>query len=87
MSVFLTGLLIGLLCIVVAMLVFMLGSRSNFDKMNALFVMNTGIVLLIMTIGLLEGREDMFIDIALSYAILGFVTTIILAKYMGGTRS
>ena len=81
------ALLVGLICIVMAMLVFMLVSKTNYDKMNAMFVMNTNIVLLIMAIGYAQGREDMYIDIALSYAILGFVTTVILAKYIGGRRS
>ena len=48
--------------------------------------MNTIIVLLILVVGFKDGREDMYIDIALSYSILGFVTSVILAKYIGGRR-
>lgn len=86
MSGFFTVLLIGLVGIVLAMLVFMLSGKMIYDRLNALFVMNTNIVMLIMLIGFIDGRMDMYIDIALSYAILGFVTTVILAKYIGGRR-
>ena len=51
-----------------------------------MFVMNTNIVFLILVRGLIDGRIDMYIDIALSYSILGFVTTVILAKFIGGRR-
>ena len=32
----------------------------------------------------LDGRPEMYVDIALSYAILGFVGSVIIAKYLGG---
>lgn len=79
-------LFVGLLAIVVAMVFFILHKRNIFDRLNALFSLNTNIVLLIITVGFIDGRMDMYIDIAISYAILGFVTTMILAKYIGGRR-
>lgn len=78
--------LLAMVAIVIAMLVFILRSKTNYDKLNALFVMNTNIVFLLMIIGFIDGRMDMYIDIALSYAILGFVTTVILAKFIGGQK-
>jgi len=86
MSAYFTYLLIGLVCIVIAMLIFMFCGKLVYDKLNALFVINTNIVIIIMAIGFIDGRENMYIDIALSYATLGFVTTVILAKYIGGRR-
>lgn len=80
------ALLIGLVAIVLTMLVFICSRKNIYDKLNAIFAMNTNIVLLIMIVGFIDGRFDMYIDIALSYAILGFVTTVILAKYIGGHR-
>lgn len=79
-------LFVGLIAIAVAMVFFILHKKNLFDRLNALFSINTVIVLLIITVGFIDGRMDMYIDIAISYAILGFVTTIILAKYMGGRR-
>ena len=35
-------------------------------------------------IGYIDGRPDMYVDIAISYAILGFICSVIVAKYMGG---
>lgn len=79
-------LLAGLVGIVIAMLGFILYKKNLYDRLNAIFSLNTVIVLLIMTVGFIDGRLDMYIDISLSYSILGFVTTVILAKYIGGRR-
>ena len=86
MRTFYMALLIGLICIVIAMLLFVFFRKDVYDKLNAIFAMNTNIVLLIMLVGFIDGRFDMYLDIALSYAILGFVTTAILAKYIGGRK-
>lgn len=83
---FFIGLLIGLVVIVITMVINMLIGKSTYDKLNSLFVINTNIVVLILVVGLIDNRIDMYIDIALSYAILGFVTTVIIAKYIGGRR-
>lgn len=79
-------LLAGLVIILIAMVVLMFTKKVLLDKLNYVFAMNTVIVLLILVVGFASGREDMFIDIALSYSILGFVTSVILAKYIGGRR-
>lgn len=78
--------LLVLIAVVIAMLAFVLRKPLTYDKLNAVFVMNTNIVFLLMLIGVIDGRLDMYIDIALSYAILGFVTTVVLAKYIGGQK-
>ena len=87
MTAFLTWLMFGFVAITVAMVVFLFIGKSLYDKLNANFVMNTMVVMLIMVLGFRVGRADMFIDIALSYAILGFISTVVLAKYIGGRRS
>ena len=79
-------LLAGLLVILIIMLVMMFRKKGLLDKLNYVFAMNTVIVLLILSVGFRDGREDMYIDIALSYSILGFVTSVILAKYIGGRK-
>lgn len=83
---FVVIILLVLIAVVIAMLAFALVKPTTFDKLNAVFVMNTNIVFLLMLIGVIDGRLDMYIDIALSYAILGFVTTVVLAKYIGGQK-
>ncbi len=79
-------LLAGLVVLLIIMLVMMFRRKTLLDKLNYVLAMNTVIVLLILVVGYKDGREDMFIDIALSYSILGFVTSVILAKYIGGRR-
>ena len=86
MTIFYTAILLAITGVVLLMLFFMIRKNGVYDKLNAMFVMNTNIVFLILVRGLIDGRIDMYIDIALSYSILGFVTTVILAKIIGGRR-
>lgn len=81
-----TLVLIWLVALLLGMVFMMFRKKYPLNKLNYVFAMNTVIVLLIMTVGFIDGREDMYIDIALSYSILGFVTSVILAKYVGGRR-
>ncbi|MHC4850323.1 MAG: monovalent cation/H+ antiporter complex subunit F [Planctomycetota bacterium] len=55
---------------------------SVFDRLLGAGVLGTKIVTLILLIGELFGRLDMFIDIALAYAILNFIGALTVAKYM-----
>ena len=34
-------------------------------------------------IGFIDGRRDMYVDIAISYAVLGFISSVIVAKILG----
>lgn len=86
MTIFYTAILLAITGVVLLMLFFMIRKNGVYDKLNAMFVMNTNIVFLILVRGLIDGRIDMYIDIALSYSILGFVTTVILAKFIGGRK-
>lgn len=86
MTIFYTAILLAITGVVLLMLFFMIRKNGVYDKLNAMFVMNTNIEFLILVRGLIDGRIDMYIDIALSYSILGFVTTVILAKFIGGRR-
>ena len=55
-----------------------------YDRMNGLGVIGADTILLLILFGYMDGRPDMYVDIALSYAILGFICSVIVAKYMGG---
>lgn len=78
--------LVVLVLILMQLLVFTLKKKDIYDKLNFVFAANTVVVLILMTVGFVDGRMDMYIDIALSYSILGFVTSVILAKYIGGRK-
>jgi len=53
-----------------------------FDRLLATNAIATKTIVLICLIGFLFGRIDMFIDITLAYAILGFIGSLIIAKYV-----
>lgn len=55
-----------------------------FDRLLAISAMGAKTIGLVCMFGFLYGRLDMFIDIALAYAILNFIGGIAVAKYFGG---
>ena len=55
-----------------------------YDRMNGLGVIGADTILLLVLFGYMDKRPDMYVDIAISYAILGFICSVIVAKYMGG---
>ncbi|SHF40070.1 multisubunit sodium/proton antiporter, MrpF subunit [Fodinibius roseus] len=52
-----------------------------FDRLIGTNAIATKTIALICLIGYLFGRIDMFIDITLAYAILGFIGSLTIAKY------
>jgi hypothetical protein len=46
-------------------------------------VMSTNVILILILIGYIDGRRDMYVDIAISYAMLGFIGAVIVAKFLG----
>lgn len=60
-----------------------------FDRMIGVGVIGTKTVILLCLVGLEYARIDMFVDIAIAYAMLNFVGTVVVAKYLdlsGGAR-
>ena len=53
-----------------------------FDRLLATNAIATKTIVLICLTGYVFGRIDMFIDITLAYAILGFLGSLVLAKYL-----
>ena len=54
------------------------------EKFIVILVAGTNIVLLLLLLGFIDGRADMYVDIALSYAVLGFISSLIVARYLEG---
>jgi len=52
-----------------------------FDRIIGIGVIGTKTTVLLAMIGVLYGRLDAFVDIALAYALLNFITTLVVAKY------
>lgn len=57
-----------------------------FDRLVGTNAIATKTIVLICLIGYLYGRIDMFIDITLAYAILGFIGTLTIAKYFASVE-
>jgi multicomponent Na+:H+ antiporter subunit F len=53
-----------------------------FDRMIGVGVIGTKTVLLVCLAGVSYGRLDMFIDIAVAYAMLNYIGTVVVAKYL-----
>jgi len=58
-----------------------------FDRMLGAGAIGTKTMVLILTIGMVYNRFDMFVDITLAYAILNFIGIIAIAKFLGTDRS
>ena len=53
-----------------------------FDRMVGVGVVGTKTVILLCLVGHAYGRLDMFLDIAIAYAMLNFLGAIIVSKYL-----
>lgn len=54
---------------------------TAFDRLTGLGMISTKTMVLFVVLGFLTNRVDMFVDIALSYALIGFIGVLVLAKY------
>ena len=87
-GVFISGVInFIIMAFVVFMIVKMIKGPSVFDRMNGLSVISANVLIMILVYGFLDGRPEMFIDIAIAYSILGFVTNIVVAKYVGRKKN
>jgi len=73
--------------VVVAAMMFVSGYRmvvgpTVFDRMIGVGVIGTKTIILLAIIGFLYGRIEMFLDLAIAYALLNFIGTIAIAKYI-----
>jgi len=53
-----------------------------FDRLMGVGVIGTKTVLLVCLAGFAYGRLDMFVDIAIAYAMLNYIGTVVVAKYL-----
>jgi multicomponent Na+:H+ antiporter subunit F len=52
-----------------------------FDRLTGLGLIGTKTAVLLVLLGFWSGRLDIFIDISLAYGLVGFIGTLVLAKY------
>ncbi len=86
MSTFLLGTTIFIIIITATCLYRIAVGKTIFDRIIAAGLVGTNGFILLILIGFLFERIDMFIDIAIAYALLNFVVIIVLGKYFDRVR-
>ncbi|MBI2865760.1 MAG: pH regulation protein F [Chloroflexi bacterium] len=66
----------------------MVQGPTIYDRVLGVGLVGTNAILLLALIGFIYGRIDMFVDLAVAYAILNFVGVVVVAKYLeqGGKK-
>jgi len=77
---------VALTIIIAIPLVRVVKGPTLFDRILATSAIATKTIVLICLIGFLFGRIDMFVDITLAYAILGFIGVLAIAKYISSPK-
>lgn len=75
-----------LLLTIVLMLQRLFQGPTIFDRMNGLGVIAADTILLIILFGFLDKQPGMYVDLAIAYAMMGCLGSIVLAKYLGGRK-
>lgn len=57
-----------------------------YDRMNGLGVVTADTILLIVLFGFMDKQPGMYVDLALAYAMMGCLGSVVLAKYLGGKK-
>ncbi len=86
MSAFLLGVAIFIAIITTACLYRIAVGKTIFDRIIAASLVGTNGFILLILIGFIFERINMFIDIAIAYALLNFVVIIVLGKYFDRVR-
>jgi multicomponent Na+:H+ antiporter subunit F len=88
MNSFLLGITIFIIVLTASALYRVAVGKTIFDRIIAAGLVGTNGFIILILIGFLFERVNMFIDIAIAYALLNFVIVIVLGKYFdrGGER-
>lgn len=84
MDTFFVFYLVAMILLTLAMLARLFIYEGLYNRFIGILVMCTNVILILVLIGFVDGRTDMYVDIAISYAVLGFITSVIVAKILGG---
>ena len=82
MDNFFIALTVGFIILLLLMLIRVFQGPTIFDRLNGLGVIGTDAVIILILMGFISGRESMFLDIAMSYSILGFIGSVVIARYL-----
>lgn len=84
MSIVFYILMASIVMVIGLMLLRVFQGPTVYDRMNGLGVIGADTILLLVLFGYVDGRQEMYLDMAVSYAMLGFLGSIIIAKLLGG---
>lgn len=59
-----------------------LAGPTIFDRLTGLSLIGTKSIILLLLFGVMTERADVFVDITLAYALIGFVGILTIAKYI-----
>lgn len=86
MQTFLLVITVVLLLTIGLMLQRLFRGPTIFDRMNGLGVISADVILLIVIFGFLDKQPGMYVDLALAYAMMGCLGSVVLGKYLGGKK-
>jgi multicomponent Na+:H+ antiporter subunit F len=81
MRPFLVGMTAALALATTLSLYRVLRGPTVFDRLTGLGLLGTKTIVLLLMMGFVTNRVDLFVDISLSYGLIGFVGSLALAKY------
>ena len=87
MDTVLGTLIIGLCLTMLLSLYRLLHGPTLWDRLSGLGLINTKTIILLLLIGQFTDREDIFVDITLSYTLISFIGSVALAKYFEGKET
>lgn len=83
MNDFFLLLIAGLLLVMVLVIYRLIKGPTMYDRLNGLALLGTNAIVSVLAVGAYLDRLDMVVDISLAFAILGFVSWVIIAKFFG----
>ena len=86
MQTFLLVITVVLLLTIGLMLQRLFRGPTIFDRMNGLGVITADVILLIVIFGFLDKQPGMYVDLALAYAMMGCLGSVVLGKSLGGKK-
>jgi len=81
MHAFLVALIVAISLKIVLLLYRVVKGPTIFDRLTGLGVIGTDVLLILVFVGFVTDRVDMFVDISIAYAGLSFIGVLVLAKY------
>ena len=81
MEQFIISIGVALLILMLVTLIRVILGPSTIDRLVGVNVIGTKSTILIIIMGTLQGRVDMYVDIALAYALLNFIASLAAARF------